>query len=52
MKIRDGHGDFPVTAQSWPMFLFANHVRNGNDIEAGLFRSALLLKVIDTLLMR
>lgn len=45
-KIRDGHPEFVVTAESWPAFLYP-HARGHNDgnVEHGLFRSAILLKV-------
>ncbi|KIM71549.1 hypothetical protein PILCRDRAFT_82683, partial [Piloderma croceum F 1598] len=42
--IRQGHADFLVTAQSWPIFLYAGHKCNEADMEEGLFKSALLLK--------
>ena len=43
--IRDGHQDFIVTADSWPAFLYPNARGNVENIEVGLFRSAILLKV-------
>ena len=43
--IREGHPDFIVTADSWPSFLFPNAQGSIANIEAGLFRSAILLKV-------
>jgi hypothetical protein len=44
-KIRDGDPDFMVTASSWPIFLYAKYQSDPNNIEKGLFRSTLLLKV-------
>lgn len=44
-QIRDGHQDFIVTADSWPAFLYPNTKGNIDNIELGLFRSAILLKV-------
>ena len=44
-QIRDGHPDFIVTADSWPAFLYPNARGNVDNIELGLFRSAILLKV-------
>ena len=43
--IRDGHPDFIVTADSWPAFLYPNAKGDVDNIELGLFRSAILLKV-------
>lgn len=44
-NIREGHDDFLVAADSWPTFCYAQHVCNVADIEFGLFRGPLLLKV-------
>jgi hypothetical protein len=44
-QIRDGHQDFIVTADSWPAFLYPNTKGNIDNIELGLFRNAILLKV-------
>ena len=44
-KIRDGDHDFMVTASSWPRFLYMNSQYDPNDVEKGLFRSKILLKV-------
>jgi hypothetical protein len=44
-RLREGHPDFAVTADSWPAFLFPNARSNAENIEAGLFRSAIMLKV-------
>lgn len=44
-KIREGHEDFLVTAQSWPIFLYEGFTCDVNNIEAGLFRSSFLLRV-------
>jgi hypothetical protein len=51
-KIRNGDPDYPVTAQSWPLFLYAGFAVNPNDIEQGLFRSSLLVKVRTRFIMR
>lgn len=47
--IHQGHADFLVTADSWPLFLYANYTCDPNDIEKGLFKSSLLIKVCDFL---
>jgi hypothetical protein len=44
-NIRDGHIDYAVTADSWPNFCYANFVCDTNDIEKGLWKSTLLVKV-------
>jgi hypothetical protein len=44
-KIRDGHPDYAVTAHSWPLFLYAGLQAQADDMEKGLFRSELLVKV-------
>jgi hypothetical protein len=44
-KIRDGHPDYIVTAYSWPLFLYAGFKVHIEDMERGLFRSELLVKV-------
>jgi hypothetical protein len=43
--IRDGHPDYVVTAHSWPTFLYAGNKCNADDIEEGLFRNGMLVKV-------
>jgi hypothetical protein len=43
--IRDGHPDYIVTADSWPAFLYPKGKGDILDVEKGLFRSAILLKV-------
>jgi hypothetical protein len=43
--IREGHPDYMVTADSWPAFLYPKASGDINNIEKGLFRSAILLKV-------
>ncbi|KAF9240180.1 hypothetical protein BU15DRAFT_46015 [Melanogaster broomeanus] len=44
-KIRERHPDFLVTADSWPAFMYdGGHVYDPDNIEAGLFRSTILLK--------
>ena len=42
--IRDGHGDYVVTASSWPMFLYVNLTCDQDDREKGLFKGSMLLK--------
>lgn len=49
-NIREGHLAFLVTSQSWPLFLYANIICNVEDIEDGLFKGALLVKVCYTCL--
>jgi hypothetical protein len=44
-NIRDGHPDFLVTADSWPAFLYPHAKADANDMEHGLFQSAILVKV-------
>lgn len=44
-QIRDGHPDFPVTGDGWPSFLYPHAKGDINDIENGLLKSALLVKV-------
>ena len=44
-NIRDGHIHYSVTAQSWPTFCYADLVCDTNDIEKGLWKSTLLIKV-------
>jgi hypothetical protein len=44
-RIREFNGDYPVTANSWPIYLYAGYRCDMEDIEKGLFRSAILLKV-------
>jgi hypothetical protein len=41
--IRDGHGDYLVTASSWPMFLYANLTCDQDDLEKGLFKGSMLV---------
>jgi len=48
-NIRDGHIDYTVTAQSWPKFCYAGLSCNTEDVEQGLFRSTLLVKVVGIL---
>src|ERR1700683_4193124 len=43
--IRDGHPDYIVTAHSWPTFLYVGNKCNADDIEEGLFRNGMLVKV-------
>jgi len=43
--IRDGHPDFIVTADSWPAYLYPFAQAGQDEIEHGLFKSAILLKV-------
>lgn len=44
-KIRDGDDEYVVTGDSWPAFLFPHGKADPDNIEKGMFRSALLLKV-------
>jgi hypothetical protein len=44
-NIREGHPDYTVTGDSWPSFLYPRAKGDVNDMERGLFRSAILLKV-------
>lgn len=45
-NIREGHPEFVITADSWPAFLYPHAgSHNNGDVEQGLFRSAILLKV-------
>jgi hypothetical protein len=44
-KIRDGNPEYAVTAHSWPHFVYAGFEAHANDMEKGLLRSALLVKV-------
>jgi len=44
-NIRDFHPDFLVTANSWPLFLYANSKYNPNFPNHGLFKGELLIKV-------
>jgi len=44
-NIRDLHPDFLVTANSWPLFLYANGKYNPNFPNHGLFQGELLVKV-------
>lgn len=43
--IREGHVNYSVTAHSWPNFCYLNFVCDTNDIEKGLWKSPLLVKV-------
>ncbi|KZP15450.1 hypothetical protein FIBSPDRAFT_750186, partial [Athelia psychrophila] len=43
-KIRDGDGDYLVTAQSWPNFMYQGYVCDIDDAEEGLFKSPILIK--------
>lgn len=44
-RIRDGHPEFVVSEDSWPAFLYPNAKCDPDDVEKGLFKSAILLKV-------
>jgi hypothetical protein len=48
-NIRDGHPDFIVTADSWPAFLYPHGKASQEDVEHGLFQSAILVKVCGSL---
>ena len=43
--IREGNTNFAITAQSWPTFCYASCICDVDNIEKGLFRSSLLIKV-------
>ena len=43
--IREGHPDFIVTADSWLAFLYPHGLANDDQVEDGLFKSAILVKV-------
>jgi hypothetical protein len=43
--IRDGRDDYCVTASSWPMFLYTNLSCDQENLEKGLFKGSLLVKV-------
>jgi hypothetical protein len=43
--LRNGHSDYIVTAHSWPVFLYAGNKCNPDDMEEGLFRNTILVKV-------
>jgi hypothetical protein len=43
--IRDGHPEYVVTADSWPAFIYPKTKGDINNVEEGLFHSAILLKV-------
>ncbi|KIJ09901.1 hypothetical protein PAXINDRAFT_164339 [Paxillus involutus ATCC 200175] len=44
-KICDRDPTFLVTAHSWPLFLYQGYDYNTTDVEKGLFRSSLMVKV-------
>jgi hypothetical protein len=44
-KIREGHPEYPVTAHSWPNFLYAGFQAHVDDMERGLLQSELLVMV-------
>jgi hypothetical protein len=43
--IRQGQPDYIITADSWPAFLYPKAKGDVHNVEQGLLRSALLLKV-------
>jgi len=43
--IREGHPDYIITAYSWPVFIYAGNKCNPDDMEEGLFRNVMLVKV-------
>ena len=45
--IRDGDIDYAVTAQSWLNFLYTGYSCNPLDLEKGLFKSKILVKVFN-----
>lgn len=44
-NIRDGHPNFIISEDSWPAFLYPIDKYDPDNIEKGLFKSAILLKV-------
>lgn len=44
-NIRNGHDDYVVTVLLWPKFLYADYKCDPDDVEKGLFKSPLLVKV-------
>jgi hypothetical protein len=48
-KIREGNVDYPVTAQSWPMFCYASYTCDRDNLEKGLLRSRILVKAFKLL---
>lgn len=44
-NIRDGHPDFIISEDSWPSFLYPAGKYDPDNLEKGLFKSAILLKV-------
>jgi hypothetical protein len=51
-RIREGHPDFIVTADSWPAFLYPHGLANEDQVDGGLFKSAILVKVSIPLYLR
>jgi hypothetical protein len=49
--IRHGDDAYPVTAHSWPLFLYASNQCFVDDIEKGLFKSGLLIKVYSSFVL-
>lgn len=49
--IRHGDDAYPVTAHSWPLFLYASNRCFVDDIEKGLFKSGLLIKVYSSFVL-
>lgn len=49
-NIRNGHPDFIVSEDTWPAFLYPHATCDPEDVEKGLFKSAILLKVCHLLL--
>lgn len=49
--IRQGDDAYPVTAHSWPLFLYASNRCFVDDIEKGLFKSGLLVKVCSSFVL-
>ena len=46
-RIREGDIDYAVTAQSWPNFLYVGYSCDPLDLEKGLFKSEILVKVFN-----
>lgn len=52
VKICDSDPEFTVTAGPWPMCMYAAQTRDPDDMEKGLFPSALLIKVCSVAIHR
>jgi hypothetical protein len=43
--IRDRTSEYIVSENSWPLFLYENYSVDSSDLEKGLFKSKILVKV-------